>query len=398
MDDQAFLDAILAAPEDDAPRLVYADWLDEHGHNDRAEFIRLQCDLARRPKYDPGRPALEARERELLIRHEAEWAKPVAALGRDCRFRRGFVDFISIGVRKFLTDGDELFAAAPVRTFKLLRLGTKNATAADFVTNRHLPRVRGLVLSGRLPPGELTTLITAPGLKGLTALIVDETVSAAEVDLLIGGCLPKLSTLRLGAEAPVVTTDRFVALTKAKWAGGLTDLDVRYQPINVGGVQALAAATRFKHLGRLRLHDCGVGLAGTKAIADSPNLLALATLDLRGNRLTDSAVDAIASAKGLKALTELHLGTNKLGPGGARALANWPGLANLRLLNLYSNPLGDDGVRALTESPYAGNLRYLDVNQTGLTSRGQKALEEWAGLRSVSVSFLPGGWHRDDGW
>lgn len=32
--------AILAAPEDDAPRLVYADWLDEHGEPDRAAFIR----------------------------------------------------------------------------------------------------------------------------------------------------------------------------------------------------------------------------------------------------------------------------------------------------------------------------------------------------------------------
>src|SRR5262245_48701346 len=141
MDNQAFLDAIIAAPEDDAPRLVYADWLDDHGDSDRAEFIRVQCDLARRPKYDPDRPPLEARERELLKKHEARWAKPLMGFGRDLRFRRGFVDGISIGVSKFITDGEDLLRTAPVRQFKFLRLGTKNATAADLVKYGHLSQV-----------------------------------------------------------------------------------------------------------------------------------------------------------------------------------------------------------------------------------------------------------------
>jgi uncharacterized protein (TIGR02996 family) len=33
---------VLERPEDDRPRLVYADWLDENGEADRAEFIRIQ--------------------------------------------------------------------------------------------------------------------------------------------------------------------------------------------------------------------------------------------------------------------------------------------------------------------------------------------------------------------
>jgi uncharacterized protein (TIGR02996 family) len=35
----AFLQAILDSPDDDTPRLVYADWLDEHGQTERAEFL-----------------------------------------------------------------------------------------------------------------------------------------------------------------------------------------------------------------------------------------------------------------------------------------------------------------------------------------------------------------------
>lgn len=40
---EAFLRAIFDAPDDDTPRLVYADFLQENGEDDRAEFIRWQC-------------------------------------------------------------------------------------------------------------------------------------------------------------------------------------------------------------------------------------------------------------------------------------------------------------------------------------------------------------------
>ena len=65
MDDEPFLRAISAAPDDDAPRLVYADWLDEHGQPDRAEFVRLQVRLRHLPAHDPSRTELTSREQQL---------------------------------------------------------------------------------------------------------------------------------------------------------------------------------------------------------------------------------------------------------------------------------------------------------------------------------------------
>src|SRR3954471_3113148 len=44
-DDHAFLRAIAQAPHDDAPRLVYADWLDECG-DPRGEYLRLDYQLS----------------------------------------------------------------------------------------------------------------------------------------------------------------------------------------------------------------------------------------------------------------------------------------------------------------------------------------------------------------
>src|SRR3954468_20934395 len=40
-DANAFLNAIFDQPDDDLPRLVYADWLEEHDQPDYAAFIRL---------------------------------------------------------------------------------------------------------------------------------------------------------------------------------------------------------------------------------------------------------------------------------------------------------------------------------------------------------------------
>jgi uncharacterized protein (TIGR02996 family) len=49
----ALLAAIRESPDEDTPRLAYADWLDEHGDPDRAEFIRVQCAVVRLPDDDP---------------------------------------------------------------------------------------------------------------------------------------------------------------------------------------------------------------------------------------------------------------------------------------------------------------------------------------------------------
>jgi uncharacterized protein (TIGR02996 family) len=71
----AFLRAIREAPDDDAPRLVYADWLTDHGDESgraRADLIRVQCELARLDADDPRRGGLAAREAALLDAH-ADW-------------------------------------------------------------------------------------------------------------------------------------------------------------------------------------------------------------------------------------------------------------------------------------------------------------------------------------
>ena len=74
-DQDSLMRSILDAPDDDAPRLVYADWLEEHGEAERAEFIRLQIEAERLPEGEPARLNLESRINGLLYRNRKAWLK-----------------------------------------------------------------------------------------------------------------------------------------------------------------------------------------------------------------------------------------------------------------------------------------------------------------------------------
>lgn len=155
---EAFIKAILADPDDDAPRLIYADWLDEQGQDQRAEFIRVQCRLATlRPKgrvcngyycdeevghidcddpFGVEESALRRRERELLEAHWLEWRGPwkagycsnfdtrhsTAPCGTDdgaVLFRRGFVHSITLSAEDCLAHLDAILKEQPVQEVTL---------------------------------------------------------------------------------------------------------------------------------------------------------------------------------------------------------------------------------------------------------------------------------------
>src|SRR5262245_23767263 len=122
-DVSAFLRAIHDRPDDDGPRLVYADWLDEQG-DPRGEFIRLQCDLAQLGEDDPRRPGLEWREADLRRAHDRGWraelpARPGITWGS---YERGFVwSVVAETPLAFLEHATAVLAAAPVQRLRVFR-------------------------------------------------------------------------------------------------------------------------------------------------------------------------------------------------------------------------------------------------------------------------------------
>src|SRR4051812_12922455 len=135
-DGDALLAAILAQPDDDLVRLVYADWLEESGQPDqiaRAEIIRVQCELARDfpgdfLPWDRRRVELVAREKTLLAAHGDEWLAPLRQKGEalesketHAQFRRGFEEVVWMPARVFLNKQRELSRRAPVRELRVTR-------------------------------------------------------------------------------------------------------------------------------------------------------------------------------------------------------------------------------------------------------------------------------------
>jgi len=89
--EKQFIRDICVNPFDDVPRLIYADWLEEQGRREQAEFIRLQISLVNHHKFETGCP-LRKRERELwLVGRRKNWLTCYNQYvsPEDCR--RGFV-------------------------------------------------------------------------------------------------------------------------------------------------------------------------------------------------------------------------------------------------------------------------------------------------------------------
>ena len=57
--EQGFLDDIASNLDDDAPRLIYADWLEEQGRERTGRFIRAQIDRARLDDWHPDAATLD---------------------------------------------------------------------------------------------------------------------------------------------------------------------------------------------------------------------------------------------------------------------------------------------------------------------------------------------------
>jgi uncharacterized protein (TIGR02996 family) len=100
----ARLAEVLAAPEQDEPRRLYAHWCESVGNGERAAFIRAQL------RGETATP-------------NPQWAAaftPYAARG--IVYQRGFVETLSLAGRAFLAHGDTILALAPIRHVKLVAI------------------------------------------------------------------------------------------------------------------------------------------------------------------------------------------------------------------------------------------------------------------------------------
>lgn len=154
-DGVSLLRAIRDNPGEDTPRLMYADYLDEQGQPERAEWIRLQCQPPEGDAWHTSsasctcRRCLIGRKEAKLLPHFATWLalKPFPAYslrsgeyitgtvwhpnedaGRaiSAEFTRGFVSHVMFRTAAdFLEFGPAIFAHHPIERVTLMRVAPR---------------------------------------------------------------------------------------------------------------------------------------------------------------------------------------------------------------------------------------------------------------------------------
>jgi len=117
---ESFVTAIADQPGDDTHRLVFADWLDDHGDADRAAYVRAACAAATKRAGTAARADFLDRADELLGRHEADWLGEWADRLLTWEFRRGFLHAVRMTATTFLRHGEDLFRREPVGRVELV--------------------------------------------------------------------------------------------------------------------------------------------------------------------------------------------------------------------------------------------------------------------------------------
>jgi uncharacterized protein (TIGR02996 family) len=376
----ALLQAILERPDDDAPRLVYADALMAEG-DPRGELIQVQCALKARRGETSG---LMTRERALLSAHKAKWEEPYGHVA--LVWSRGFPESV-------IGNGRELLKALPKCVDELpIRSVTVSSTdRPSFVALTKLPalrRVAELEISGSDRYDDWTI-----GDEGAIAL------AAAPMDA--------LRRLTLGPNR--ISLDGSSRFAFALWIMKLTKFVISGTALDPNVVASLVVVRELSIQGssvpctslsndveRLRLSDC-------RLIGALPKLPNLHTLILDQSRIGDEGALEIArgpfpklevlrldhngigdiGAAALSAtqlpLIELNLSNNYIKPTGATALAESSALSKLLRLDLQDNQLGLAGVTALVNGRGLPALRELGVSRNGVYTGETEEWTDWNG-------------------
>jgi uncharacterized protein (TIGR02996 family) len=304
------LAAIRAHPDDDAPRLAFADWLDQQGESDFARLIRLELERDRLPRTEP-------RRRELNEQALALWRKMPA----DCRpagvttlMKRGLPWYIDSGVLALRDAIDRLGPYAP-QPFVFLSGNRQPHNEAEAELAQGGPDRIGVALrelfgsrwvrewfelqldSIRLTE-ERIRWMTGPGnLTGLEVLSVKDGADDDAVRALCQADLPRLHTLAIqevrrgaGGEPSLLTTATVLALLDSPLLARLEGLILFGYWLEDDGLLALAESSRVAGLKSLFVWPQTNSSAGVRALLKSPHLAGLTRLDLSGSALDPEMV------------------------------------------------------------------------------------------------------------
>jgi uncharacterized protein (TIGR02996 family) len=358
--------AIRADPHDRAAHAAYADWLTEQG-DPKGEFIQVQLALEDETLPSAQRKTLQAREKELLKKHKAEWVGAWADFAEKSRqaedwtppkgwvpygFTRGVLTRVEVGQLNVRL-AREIIKAPQLRFVRELivhdvnyyrdeeededetddDLPDENASPYVLVRWPQLRFVRVFRYGGCDPaeydhcpyrchvPADLITDF-AKQMSDVEELHVMAHFRE-EVDKLVTLRMPRLRVLLLyhGWNYPLEKLAKNPSLTNLRELychPHALEGDEPY--IRLPHLRAICRSKYLTALTRLQLRLSDVGDAGAEEVVTSGILKRLKVLDLRHGVVTDEGAKALAASPDLRNLDHLDLAWNRIGPAGVAAL------------------------------------------------------------------------------
>jgi uncharacterized protein (TIGR02996 family) len=386
MDQTAILSEIIDHPDDDAPRLVFADWLEENGDEaDRtwAEFIRVQIERARLPTDDDRQAELDARERRLAVAHALDWKLPGEWDLHNLRFRRGFPEQL-LATPTWLGVERQPLSSLPIRELSLLPFQQALWRLPDCAD---LGSIQSLKMEGfadaRFTEGSIRALLEAKHLTHLRALHINH-------NRLGNDALARLLALPAGQQLETLAISDndldHAALshltTRLPWPR-LRQLTVSDSTPGDEGAQALFSSDLWPRLEALdffwRPSGGDLGLDRSLETCTATHLSLAAFPDGRPT-VTRAFCEALSWGR----LSSLSLAYARFQLGEIDRFLDHPGLANLEHLALRYCHLSAWDMKRIAACPLLGNLRHLDVrgNRGAFTAlAGSKTIRQ---LRSLA--------------
>lgn len=405
MSHEAFLRTIITQPDDDLLRLVYADWLDENDDPARAEFIRVQCELAHLPDDDERRPRLEDREHELLSEHEPAWLGSELVGLQEWEFQRGFLHSITIGLDDLLSWQEIVYDLCTVRDCTLTeQIGS--ASPEDLLDCPFLANLMSLNLSRISIEQPIYRLLEAkafPALKRLDfsnnsglhqggELLREWPTMRYLKSLSVGGTnhgVEFYGTLDVRQLANVLnhsqlnelsvfncrlTSDSLLRLLRSPFMTHLKSLDISDNPIAGEGWQTFRDANSAMRLNRLDISETPLGSDAINYLLGCQCLENLTELEINGCATERSAMQALARSAYWHYAKVFRAHSGNLSGKKLESLCRATGSPNLTLLDLASNGLRPNDIRLLCEAPWAGTLTWLALSGNHLDYQSVKLL------------------------
>ncbi|MBX9583174.1 MAG: TIGR02996 domain-containing protein, partial [Gemmataceae bacterium] len=285
-DHDALLRAVCDAPDDDTPRLVFADLLEDRGDHLRAHFVRTQVELARVPEYDPLWAKCRQFDPAVFLgwgmAHTLPQPLPTGFSWRAHKFRRGFAWLAqALTTEAVAARAGGLFDRAPVQA---LSFDDQSPNLAALADTPHLARLRRLEFTfTRLDAEDLAPLLGSAHAGGLAELVF---------------------------ERDAITPDGLAALAGSGLFGRLEGLELshnapRLSPVLLVDALGAAADPRLRKLG---LAFAGLPAPDAATLFALPVVRGLDHLDLSNNPLGPDGVAALAEARGVRGVSVLKLG------------------------------------------------------------------------------------------